>query len=49
MEESNSVANIKFYNQTGEITLDISSISGSYYVAFAFYTGTCLIEEVKLT
>lgn len=49
MEESNSVANIRFYNQTGEITIDISSISGSYYVAFAFYTGKCLIEEVKLT
>lgn len=49
MEESNSVANISFYNQTGEITIDISSISGSYYVAFAFYTGKCLIEEVKLT
>ena len=48
MEESNSVANIRFDNQTGKITLDISSISGSYYVAFAFYTGVCLIEEVKL-
>ena len=48
MEESNTVANIRFDNQTGEITLDISSISGSYYVAFAFYTGKCLIEEVKL-
>lgn len=48
MDESNSVANIRFDNQTGEITLDISSISGSYYVAFAFYTGECLIEEVKL-
>ena len=49
MQESNTVANIRFEEQTGEITLDISSISGSYYVAFAFYTGVCLIEEVKLT
>lgn len=49
MEESNTVANIRFYKQTGEITLDISSISGFYYVAFVFYTGVCLIEEVKLT
>lgn len=46
--ESNSVAYKDFEGETGEISIDVSGIIGSYYVMFAFFNGTCLIEEVGL-
>nr|DAX72549.1 MAG TPA: hypothetical protein [Caudoviricetes sp.] len=50
---STKIASTTFSNSTTTVTIDVSGISGSYYVTFVvelsnYYTGTLTVDEVKL-
>lgn len=50
---STKIASTTFSNSTNTVTIDVSGISGSYYVTFVvklsnYYTGTLTVDEVKL-
>jgi hypothetical protein len=50
---STKVASTTFSNSTNTVTIDVSGISGSYYVTFVvglpnYQTGTLTVDEVKL-